>query len=332
MTGFVDQPATGEPCLLVALVGFEPEAGQKLGSLVENCSALGARWRIADQGGCDLWIVDGANASGLGGGLIEVTGPAPLRFRPAEMPHPVAFTEPLHESVCTSHRFDASSMHSLNVLLTQLARWLGPRLVQQALVAHLVANGASFTRSHMVEVRQGRRLLAVMEFGGDTAVAPDATPADLRGADWAWHERGKAFMPPGFRIASTEQVLWHYANRADAGPPLPSRYARLPIHMRRTPALAPREFADRQLQLVRELAYGPRTLQELTQRTGTQNEAVRRDLAALYLIGAITCDPGRSRAAREHRAADALTRTDPSFIGRRPTAVDELTVPGLARL
>ena len=264
-------------------------------------------------------------------GFVEVKGTPAVRLRPAEMPHPVAFTEPLDASISTSHRFDPTSMHALNVQLTQLGRWLAPLLVQQALVAHLIANGASFTRSNVIHVRQGSRLLAVVDFGGDTAVAADATPADLHGADWVLQERGEAFAPPGFRIAPTEQVLWHYANRSEAPPPLPSRYTRLPIYLRRAPALQSRELSDRQLELVRELAYAPQTFVELVQRTGAGPSALRRDLAALYLIGAITCDPGRSRAARERRRAAAIAEEGLSFIGARPSTVDELTAPGLFR-
>jgi hypothetical protein len=136
-------------------------------------------------------------------------------------------------------------------------------------------------------------------------------------------------------VTATEQLLWHFANRSEAPPPLPARYTRLPIHLRRVPALAPRELSDRQLQLVRELAYAPHTFVELTQRTGAGPSALRRDLAALYLIGAITCDPGRSRAARDRRRGAAVARVateeDLSFIGARPATLDELTAPGLFR-
>lgn len=314
--------------LFVTLVGFDPAPARKLAELIEDCSALGARWRIVGAGTSDLWIVNGEKARGLGHGLVEVDGEQPIRLRPAEMPHPVAFTEPLDAGISTSHRFDAASMQSLNVLLTNLARWLSPRLVQQALIAQLVANGASFTRSNVIEVRQGQRLLAVIDFNGDTAVAADATPADLHGADWSLQPRSGWFAPPGFRTAPTEQVLWHFANRSDALP-LPIRYTRLPIHLRQVPALHPRELSDRQLQLVRELAYAPHTFTELAQQAGTGPSAVRRDLAALYLIGAITCDPGRSRTARDKRRGAAPNVSDDlSFIGTRPSSLQDLTAPG----
>lgn len=319
----------GASNLFVTLVGFDRAPARRLAALLENCSALGARWRVVAAGSSDLWIVNGTKARNLGQGLVEVDCARLVCFRPAEMPHPVAFTEPLDEGISTSHRFDATSMHSLNVLLTQLARWLAPRLVQQALFAQLIANGASFTRSNVIEVRQGLRLLAVVDFNGDTAVAADATPADLRGADWSLRPRSDEFVPPGFRVASTEQVLWRYCYRSDAPPAIPARYTRLPIHLRHIPALHPRELSDRQLQLVRELAYSPHTFAELAERTGAGPSSLRRDLAALYLIGAITCDPGRSRAARVRRDDATRIEAELSFIGARPSRLDELTTPGI---
>jgi hypothetical protein len=321
------------PCtLFVTLVGFDAAAARRLSGLLEDCSALGARWRVNASGTSDLWIIDGAKARSLGHGLVEVGGRSPVRLRPAEMPHPVAFTEPLSQGISTGSRFDGTSMHALNVLLTQLSRWLTPRLVQQVLVAQLLASGASFTRSNVLEVRRGPRLLAVVDFEGDTAVAADATAAEVRSANWVLRERGGAFVPPGFRMTRTEEVLWHYAQRTDAALALPGRYTRLPIHLRRVPALPPRDLSDRQLQVVRELAYAPHTFADLAQRTDAGPSALRRDLAALYLIGAITCDPGRSRTARERRrAAGSTHEEDLSFIGKCPSTLDELTAPGLFR-
>lgn len=315
--------------LLVRLVGFEPGEHRRLALLLDDCSALGARWRVVREGAADLWIVDGATARRVDGGIVEAGA---LQFRPAEMPHPVAFTDPVHESISTSHRFEGSSMHALNVLLTQLGRWLVPKLVQQAVVAQLVANGASFTRSNVIEVAHHGRTLAMLDFEGDTAVGADVAPADLRRASWLLRPRGEAFIPPGFRVASTEQVLWQFAMRRETTDLLPSRYERLPIHLRRVPSLPPREFADRQLRIVRELAYGARTLAELGELTGAHAPALQRDLGGLYLIGAITCDPGRSRAFRELRRATPIQETDDcSFIGARPSNVADLTAPGFAR-
>jgi hypothetical protein len=309
-------------------VGFEPREERRLALLLDDCSALGARWRVTKEA-ADLWIVDGSRARGLGRGLVEAGG---LQFRPAEMPHPVAFTEPLHDSISTSHRFDATSMHALNVLLTQLGRWLVPKLVQQTLVGELLANGASFTRSNVIEVQQQGRVLAFLDFEGDTAVGPDVAPTDVRRAHWALRSRAESFVPPGFRIAPTEQVLWQFAMRTDVPDLLPGRYERLPIHLRRAPSLPVRELAERQLAIVRELAYGPRTLAELGELTGAAAPALQRDLGGLYLIGAITCDPGRSRAARERRRAEAVaTDGGLSFIGARPTDVGNLTAPGFVQ-
>jgi hypothetical protein len=315
---------------LVHLAGFDPAAKARLSQSLEQCSALSAQWRATDDRAADLWIVNGAKARSPGQGLVEVDAPTPLRFRPSEMPHPVAFTEPLHDSISTGHAFDPASMQSLNVALSQLARWLGPKLVQQAVAEQLVANGASFTRSNVVEVQVRGRLLALVDFEGDIAVAPDATPVEINRADWRLRPRN-GFIPPGFRVARTEQVLWQFAQRTPRDL-LPVRYLRLPIHLRRPPALPIRELADRHLVVLRELAYGPRTFGQLQACTGVGESALHRDLGAMYLVSAITCDPGKSRASRDHRRAGALQEeSDLSFIGSRPSELGELTVPGFSR-
>src|SRR4051812_38540257 len=85
--------------LLAFLAGFAPAERAQLAQMLDDCSALRAQWRATADRAADLWIVNGSNACSPGGGLVEVREPAPLRFRPAEMPRPVAFTEPLHASV-----------------------------------------------------------------------------------------------------------------------------------------------------------------------------------------------------------------------------------------
>jgi hypothetical protein len=320
------------PLLLVALVGFDAARHAQLARLLDDCCALAARWRAAAPPEADLWIVDGASAR-KAGATVDVAASPPLRFRPHEMRQPVVFARPLHASLAGQRALDSGSMHALNVMLTQLAPALSPLLVQQALVAHLVANGASFTRSNVIHVRDRERLLAVLDFNGETAVAPYATQAAIRRADWLLEPRGEWPRDAQFRTASTEEVLWRFAARAEHGDLLPRRYLRLPIYLRRMPKLPPRELADRQLALLRELAYAPRTLAELGDRLGANEQALRRDLGALYLIGTITCDPGRSRATRDRRRAAMLGHDldDLSIIGAAPSDIDELTAPGFAR-
>jgi hypothetical protein len=321
------------PLLLVALVGFEAPRQQELAALLDNCCALAARWRAAGPAESDLWIVNGVKARKIASGMIEVPGPSALRFHPREMPQPVVFARPLADDLAGQRAFDADSMHSLNMMIAQLAPALAPTLVHQALVGHLVANGASFTRSNVIHVRDREHLLAVLDFNGKTAVAPDATPAAIRRADWLLEPRGDWPMPPQFRTVSTEEVLWRFATRVERGELLPRRYLKLPIYLRRMPGLPQRELTDGQLAMLRELAYAPRTLAELCDRTGAHEQALRRDLGALYLIGAITCDPGRSRATREKRRAALLQREveDLSMIGKPPIDIGELTAPGFVR-
>ena len=320
------------PLILVALIGFEPAKRTRLAALLDDCSALAARWRTAGVAESDLWIVEAENARGAGGGLVEVAGAQPMRFRPWEMPQPVVFTQPLHESLAGHRSFDPASMQSLGMLLTQIAPALMPKLVQQVLVDHLVANGASFTRSNVIHVQEGRHPLAVLDFNGATGVAPHATLAAIRRADWLLKPRDDASIPLGFRTTSTEEVLWRFATRTDRPDLLPGRYQRLPIYLRRLPTLPPRELSDRHFALLRELAYAPRTFAELGDRLGASDPGLRRDLGALFLISAITCDPGRSRAAREQRrSAELEHHEDLSIVGVQPADVGQLTAPGFAR-
>jgi hypothetical protein len=60
--------------------------------------------------------------------------------------------------------------------------------------------------------------------------------------------------------------------------------------------------------LLDEIAAGDRTFRELRERLDCSDEGLRRDLGALYFVGAITCDPMRSLAtAQRRRSVNRLT-------------------------
>lgn len=290
-----------EPVLLVALLGFDPFDEPELAQRIEACNALSAKWRVGPASAADLWIVNGAATQALDSDVIEVTGDAPLRFRPGDVACPVAFTEPVAAALDARFRFDPASVPSLTVLLTRLAPWLSPRIAQQALVGHLIANGASFNRSTVIHVKDHSRLLAVMDFGGDTGVATDATPAAIRRADWHLRPPNAGFVPPNFQRSSTEDVLWRFATHATALELLPARYRRLEIHLRRVPTVSGGLLLPRQRRILDALAEGPLTFGELMPVALAAESQLRADLGALYLIGGITCDPMRSLAMVQRR-------------------------------
>jgi hypothetical protein len=310
-----------EPVLLVALLGFDPFDEPELAQLLQQCRALSAQWRVGPPSAADLWIVNGAATHALDGDMIEVGGDAPLKFRPGDIACPVAFTEPVAPDLEARFRFHAASLSSLTTVLTRLAPWLSPKIAQQALVGHLIANGVAFKRSTVIHVQDESRLLAVMDFGGDTGVATDATPAALRRADWHLRPPNAGFVPSIFQRSSTEDVLWRFATHAAALELLPARYRRLPIHLRRVPTVSAGLLQPRQQRIVDALAGGPLTFRELMPFVLGAESQLQADLGALYLIGGITCDPMRSLALAQRRrnmqlAPDAGDLSSPASLPR----------------
>lgn len=302
-----------EPVLVVALIGFDPGETLALETRFAQCEALSAQWRIGPAGRADLWVVNGRTVVAGEGDALDVDG---MHFRPGDSPRPVAFSEPVPPTLEARFRFEPDSPASLSAMLLTLGPWLSPRVVQQALVGHLIANAARFTRSTVIHVQDRGRLLAVMNFAGDTGVVTDATPAAIRRADWVLRPATAGFVPSIFHGAPTEEVLWRFATRADHLEVLPARYLRLPVYLRRAPGLTPDEFEPRQAVLLREISHNGRTFAALRSHLGCGEKELRRDLAALYLVQAITCDPMRSaRSARMQRMLHAKGAYEPSATG-----------------
>ncbi|HUR88263.1 MAG TPA: hypothetical protein VMZ74_04175 [Ramlibacter sp.] len=296
------------PVLVAALIGFDPFEEPDLAELFSSCTALGARWVVGPPAGGDLWVVNGRAVQPAPDDTIEVSGDAPMSFRPGDTSIPVVFTQPVHDGIDARFTFDPHIRSSLDAMLSGLGPWLSPMIVQQALMGHLIANGAKFARSTVIHVQDKARLLAVMDFGGATGVATDATPAAIRRADWHLRPASAGFVPSIFHRAPTEDVLWRFATRATKVQMLPSRYLRLPIHLRRVPTVTPRDLQPRHLAIVRELALRPRTFRELQDATGASESQLHCDVGALYLIGAVTCDPMRALASAQlRRTSHALT-------------------------
>ncbi|MEJ6021722.1 hypothetical protein [Ramlibacter sp. PS4R-6] len=308
-----------QPVLLVALLGFDPGETLALESQFAECTALSAQWRVGAPERADLWIVNGRTVAV---GEDETLATEGLRFRPEEARRPVAFAEPVPAMLDARFRFDFHAPESLAAMLAALAPWLSPRVVQQALIGHLIANAAHFTRSTVIHVEEHGRLLAVVNFSGDTGVATDATPAAIRRADWLLRPPSAGFVPSIFHAAPTEEVLWRFATRAEGVDVLPARYRRLPIYLRRAPRLPPEELTPDQAAIVDEIADECRTWRQLSARLGCTDRELRRDLGALYLVGAITCDPSRSLttspgllAPRHAVAAEPSTNGSSAFAG-----------------
>jgi hypothetical protein len=87
--------------------------------------------------------------------------------------------------------------------------------------------------------------------------------------------------------------MWRYALRTTADL-LPPRYRPGRIYFRRPPKLAPRLLGDVHLAIMRELARGHASFDELQQRTGLAAQALGHALGALFLTGAITTSADRA--------------------------------------
>lgn len=292
-----------EPVLFIALFGFDPFEAPDIAERIAACNALSARWRIGPAEAADLLIINGASARVVDGDVIEVAGDEPLRFRPADIHCPVVFTEPVEPGLEARFRFRNDSLGSLMAMLTRLSPWLAPKIAQQAMVGHFLANGATFNHATVIHVQDGSRLLAVMDFGGDTGVATDATPTALARADWHVRPPNAGFVPSMFFRSSTEDVLWRFATHASALELLPTRYHRLPIHLRRIPTVSEGLLLPRQYRIIDALRRGPHTFRELLPLVEASESQLHSDIGALYLIGGITCDPMRSLAGAERRRA-----------------------------
>lgn len=301
-----------EPVIVVALLGFDSGEALALEAQFDHCDALSTRWRMGPPARADLWIVNGRTVAAGDGDELAVDG---LGFRPGDPARPVAFARPVPTTLDARFHFAPQSPGSLRSMLTALGPWLSPRVVQQALMAHLIANGARFNRSTVIHVEEEGRLLAVMNFGGDTGVATDATPAAIRRADWLLRPASAGFVPSIFHGAPTEEVLWRFATRAERLDVLPSRYLRLPIYLRRAPGVPANDISARQAAVLEEIASGPRTLAQLQARLDSTQAELTRDLGALYLVHAITCDPLRAAGAAKRTPAGGGVPAEPSTSG-----------------
>jgi hypothetical protein len=131
--------------------------------------------------------------------------------------------------------------------------------------------------------------------------------------------------------------MWQYALRT-ARDVLPRRYRTDVLYFRRPPRLPQRQLRDSHLLLLRELAFAPGNFADLQQRTGLAGAQMAQDLAALYLVGAITSNPKRASqvAVRRAEGADSALHSQqhsmvPSGLGREsgPQALrpPDLTAP-----
>jgi hypothetical protein len=308
------------PVLRLGLIGFEAHqreaVRQVLRARVANpAPRASVAWELADREEADAWWVHGPAARAVGDGSVEVRvdGSGSIRFYPAEVGRPLAWSLPVTGAISAQVLFEADSAGSVEATLLRFEQALQPLTVQLCLASQLLQLEAELG-SRIYHVHAKGRMLAVVDLRGDTAVRPTATLHELAGAHWSARPAPAAVFPEDFVRSSLSLLMWQYASRTHEDL-LPHRYRLGPIYLRRAPRLPQQLLRDRHLLLLRQLAARPRTFVELQEETGLGAPVLAHELAALYLVGAITANPRRARTLGEAALACGAPSVSPSGLG-----------------
>lgn len=117
-----------------------------------------------------------------------------------------------------------------------------------------------------------------------TSIAQD----DLPGLSLHRRPTGAGTAPVGYRHTSVAALLWRFAlfgNQGDQA--LPDHYRQLPLRLHQLPPLEYALVAGRHFKLMELLRMKNRTFTELQTLTGLSTAQLRRDLAALRLVGSL---------------------------------------------
>jgi len=286
------------PTLRIGMAGFTAEQQERVRQLLPQASPSGVAWEFGKFNEADVLWFNGARCQVLADGTLRVApsvvGGRSIQVALAEVDRPVAFATPVPRALQPPFTFDASSVWSLGQLLERLEAALHPLIVQFCLASQILEQETALG-SGIYHVTAGPgRLLAQVNLRGDVAVLPTASPLELESALWM-PVAVEASLPDHFTRTSLSRLMWQYALRTQRDV-LPRRYRTETLYFRRPPRLPHRMLRDSHLLLLRELAIEPGRFEDLMQRTGIVEPLMARDLAALYLVGAITSNP--KRAAR----------------------------------
>ncbi len=319
-----DHPTTSvtvleRPVLRLGLLGFDTGHADAIRRWLRERGCTGERalvdWELAEPPEADAWWVDGRSARSQGDGSVEFSAAAgaSLRIFPADIGRPLAWALPLSGGISADVTFDPSCRSSMERALQRLEQALGPLTAQLCLASQLLQREAELGhRLHQVLAKG--RLLAVVDLRGDTAVCPDATVRELATASWRPRPGSAAGFPEDFVRISLSMLMWQYATRTRECL-LPHRYRNGPMYLRRAPRVPHRLLKDVHLLVLRQLAARPRSFEELQTQTGLGAAALAHELAALYLVGAITANPRRARTLGEALVAAGVPSVSPSGIG-----------------
>lgn len=326
------------PILQLGLAGFTVEQQRRLEEVLGTLKTSGTIWAVSDFGDADAWCVSGARTQVLADGTLRVAAGVPggrsIQLDLQEIDRPVAFALPLApRNFEPVHIFDVNDSASVKQLLDRLESWLRPLVAQFCLASQILEHEAALGGGTYHVVGTHGTLLAVVNLRGDVAVLPTAGPLDFDHAMWTPRPTQTCAAPEGFLRASLSLLMWQYALRTRRDV-LPKRYRIDTLYFRRPPRLPQRLLRDSHLLLLRELAFAPARFKELAQRCGLSADALAQDLAALYLVGAVTSNPRRASltGVRRHDAVDSVQNAShsvmPSGLGSdSPSAVVTRRLP-----
>ena len=325
------------PLLRIGMAGFSLEQQEMLGRTLAHASPGGLTWEFSKFGEADALWLNGARTQVLSATTLRVASGVPggrsVQINLPDVDRPLAFARPLPRNLQPELSFDIEDAAGVGAVLGRLETWLRPLIAQFCLASQVLEQQGALGSGLYHVTSAGGTLIAVVDLRGDAAVMPTATPLDFENAMWATRPRD-ALPPKHFVRCSLSQLMWQYALRT-ARDVLPRRYRTEMLYFRRPPRLAQRLLRDSHLLLLRELAMAPGTFAELQQRTGLVGVQLAHDLAALYLVGAITSNQKRASQASLRRAEgwDSSLHSHqslPSVQGRDsrlPPQINDLTAP-----
>ena len=303
--------------LRLGLAGFTADQQESVHAALQSRPPSAAAWEIVPFTEADAWWVHGARTVPMPDGTLRVNPGKPsgrsVLLDLSDIDRPLAFARPVPAAPFDAASFDLEDPVQVAAMLDRFSGWLQPLTAQFCLAASLLEQHAALGTGSF-HVLQGPQLIAVVNMRGDAGVLPTATTVDFEEALWRRSPQSNPPIPEQFARLSLSQLMWQFAQRSTRDL-LPPHYRTGLLYFRRPPRLPQRLMRDAHLLLLRELATGCGTMEELQARTGMASTQISRDLAALYLVGAITSNPKRAAAGATKRLEtnDSLLSAPPSL-------------------
>jgi hypothetical protein len=284
------------PTLRIGLAGFSLEQQETLRHMLQQENTTRQVWEFAKPEDADALCINGARTQLLPDGMLRIASGVPagrsLLIDPAGLNRPAAFVLPVPHNFPPYLTF-VLEPHSVALALRELEILLRPVIAQFCLASQILEQEAALGSGVYHVSRTDGTKIAVVDLRGDVGVLTSASALDFDDALWAPYPRTPEPMPQHFYRCTLSHLMWQYAMRTSRDI-LPTRYRTEVLYFRRAPRLPQRLVADSHLLLLRELAAEPGAFADLQQRTNLSPTELATDLAALYLVGAITSNPKRA--------------------------------------